>query len=123
MKKLILAVGLAAGLAASVQAAEWPENPDRFPSVGLNYTGIFQSGDTKYDLIAGGSASQDLSIDENYLVADLRLPVSNRMTLTGGLGFAGFMGELTKNAAAGADGQEQDATGVLVNLGVRFYIH
>lgn len=102
-----------------VQAAEYPDNPDRFPSVGLFLSGQSLSGDsTTKDGV--DSASQDIELTGSDLTLDTRIPISGSTTLYGSLSYV--------NAKSEADvtnvlfGGESDASGVRVTLGARWYI-
>lgn len=117
MKKMMMIAGLL--LAAVGVRAEVEGNPDRFPSIGINYTGAFEDGEgTAYD--TGLSASQDIEISHGVLALDLRLPVSGNVTLNGAIGITGT--EATANETNLLQGGKQETDGMFVNVGVRFYL-
>lgn len=119
MKKAILA-GLFLGMTQVGMAGEHSGNPDRFPSIGLNYTGTALSGDGTV-MASGVSAKQDEDLVMGEFMVDGRFPVSDWITLSAGLGLIGyeFKGEETALLAGGKD----ELSGVKVNLGIRWYIH
>lgn len=120
MKKTIALCGLVFGLTGMAMAGEFPGNPDRFPSIGVNYTGAFESGDaTVKD--SGLSATQDAEISRGMLVLDGRLPVSNSFTINAAIGFTGTTTEAQETPLL--LGSESDTSGAFINIGLRYYIH
>ena len=119
MKRLLMA-GFLLGVFAGVAQA-WPEdNPDKYPSIGLSYTGIETEGDLTY-MSSGFSARQDVESSLGIIMVDARFPVSRNITLHGGIGSVGT--EATAKETNLLDGGKNDESGVAVNLGIRFYIH
>ena len=118
MIKIIVAVLLCAG-SINAFAGTFSDNPDHATSIGINYTGVATSGDLT--LKSGGiSASQDAETTSGALVIDTRIPVSQNVTLNAALGFVGF--NATADETALLDGGESDESGMLFNVGVRFYL-
>ena len=75
-------------MGVNAHAAQYPDNPDRFPSLGLHIGGAAESGDATFT-DTGLFTKQDVTISTGRLLLDLRLPVSNSITLLGSLGFHG----------------------------------
>ena len=118
MKKLMVFVGLMV-LAGAVQAGEHPDNPDRFPSIGVFLDGAATSGEAEAKA-SGFTASQDVESTAGGLTLDLRLPISGRTTLYGAIGFISQTSELSEtNLLAGG---ESDESGVAFRLGARWYL-
>lgn len=123
------AVALFAALAmfaAPAGAWEFSKNPDRFISVGLNATklNVDVSGHTTLPSgAAAGSDSTDLS--GNSIVADVRVPVHQSLTLT--LTFERFSQDQAShgldNLGSPAYTNNLDFTGRRVGLGVRYYFN
>jgi hypothetical protein len=107
-------------MAIRVSAAEYPGNPDRFPSIGLNFAGSAETGDAT-TFGGGASAKQDLKVSNGALILDLRLPVSNNVTITGGV--ASIATKIDASETTVLFGSKSDTSGASFNLGVRFYIH
>jgi hypothetical protein len=82
MKTLI---AIAALLLSPVVSSAWEfqKNPDRFPSLGLTYTGTEEDGD--YNAL---QSFQDVEGKRKSLILDTRLPLSNSFTLSLGFGKA-----------------------------------
>jgi hypothetical protein len=114
----ILAVVL--GSSANLWARDWPaDNPDRYPSIGLSYLGLFQTGDLSF-MTGTGTTSQDIDNTDNRIFADVRFPMTDSVTLTGGVGYAAA--QATADETSTLSGQDQDLSGFLVGVGVRFYM-
>ena len=82
MKKLICALVLLLS-AATAHAWEYPQNPDRFPSVGFGVQGNAGTGQS-----SSGPFSQDFHVTGVSPQIDTRLPLSNSFTLTLNAGYA-----------------------------------
>ncbi len=121
MKTLNIA-GLVSVLLLGVCAighTEHSGNPDRYPSLGLNYTGIAESGDfTTKD--SGFSAKQNTTINSGALVLDGRFPVSNSLTLNAAIGLTGTKSQGDETPVV--TGSNLKTNGTLINVGIRFYI-
>lgn len=122
MNKLAIA-GIFLGsmmIASTAMAQEYSGNPDRFPSIGINLGGGAQTGDSRA-LNSGSSAIQDVEQSYGALALDVRLPVSDRVTLSGAIGYIGSSFEATETPLL--LGQKTETNGVEFNVGVRFYLH
>ena len=118
MKKLLMAGLLMAGL-ASIVKAEQEGNPDRYPSIGVFYTGVATDGDLTYTS-SGFSTKQNVESSHGTLLVDGRFPVSHNVTLYGALGFIGS--ESTAQETNLLDGGKNEESGAAITIGVRFYI-
>jgi len=107
---------LALSLASSASAWEKAKNPDRFPSIGLTYTGIAEDGEYKTL-----GFTQDTELLSRSLVLDTRLPLSDSFTLNLGLGTTASEIEGEESAAFNAD--EFESSGALFTVGGRFYFN
>lgn len=118
MKKLTLGiVCLLSGVFS--HAGDYPENPDRMTSIGVNYHGFSHTG-TATTVVSPLKANQDIEIEGGTLIADIRLPVSNSTTLNFALGYQGGTTEAKEtNLLAGG---ESDTDGITFTIGARFYI-
>jgi hypothetical protein len=115
MKKVLFAVAI---LTSTFPVFGWehPNNPDRFPSLGLSYTGIAEDGDYKTQ-----GFSQDIESSSAALILDTRLPLSNSFTLSLGLGATGTNVKGESNAVFDAD--ELDTSGGLFTISGRYYFN
>ena len=117
MKYAIVALMLAVG--STSWAVEYPGNPDKVPSVGFNFGGIAESGDvTVTD--SPNSAKQTIEMTNAHLILDVRVPVSNNVTLNGALGLSGSTSQA--NETPMLLGQKSESSGLSFNVGVRFYL-
>lgn len=115
MKKLIVAAAIA--MATSTASAwEHAQNPDRFPSFGITYSGQAEEGD--YKLLG---ASQDVESTTRSLILDTRLPLSSSFTLSLGLGSTGENYKGKENASFNAD--ELDTKGGVFFISGRYYFN
>lgn len=120
MKKLMLMVMLVGLSRVTARAAVYEGNPDKMPSIGLNLGGVSESGTSKATA-SGASASQDMTVSSGHLVLDLRLPVSNSVTLSAAIGSVSTTVKAEETPILfGNDGK---TSGVSFDVGVRFYIH
>lgn len=69
-------------------AYEIKDNPDRFPSVGLNYSGASLKGDTEFSGFAFGGTKPQMKESINNFMGDLRLPATENLTFEVGAGYA-----------------------------------
>lgn len=80
MKITLIVVGFML-ISLTLKAQEYPRNPDRFPSFGLNYSNSMVKGDS-----GSVSTSETLVGSENLKVdtigLDVRIPVSNQITVS-----------------------------------------
>lgn len=133
MKKSLVVLSL---LLASSAAWSWEfkNNPDRVPSVGLNYSGTWLSGTGTFDPVPGFvfRTEDDLKDRTNQGVADLRLPVSNNLTLSVGGGYVkrsvdridtGLLPLLNGGIAVVGDKLSDDFSGPTFNVGARYYFN
>jgi len=113
----LLSIVLVAGTAV---AAEYDRNPDRFTSLGLTLNLTGSSGDTT--LSSGGlSASQDTASGFAGVEVDVRVPVSQSVTLSGALAVFGSGSEADETAALFK--QEVNEGGVSLTVGMRYYFN
>lgn len=63
------------------------ENPDKVPSLGLEYSGASFKGDTEYQDFTFFTAQPQMKETDNDIEADFRLPVTNNLTLNVGGGY------------------------------------
>lgn len=119
MKKssLLLLVFFLGGIAS---AGEYSGNPDRMPSVGLNFAGNAEDGDVT---VFGSSASakQDVKAANAAFIVDLRMPISNSVTITGAIGSIASRFEAPETTLL--LGQKSETSGISFSVGIRFYIH
>jgi len=115
MKKMLLATFLL--LPQYALAREYPLNPDRFPSIGLTYSGTSQEG----DFVSAGGGSQDIEERYGELVFDTRLPLSNSFTLNLAIGAVATVTEGKDSPTIFAD--ETDTSGALLRIGARYYFN
>lgn len=119
MKKIMVAfTGLF--LSSVAMAAEYEGNPDRLPSIGINYSGLAETGDFTVTS-SGVSAQQDMTIANGMLALDARLPISNSTTLNFAVGIIGS--ETTADETSLLTGGKSKSRGFSFNVGARFYIH
>jgi hypothetical protein len=114
-RNIIAAVGILILAGSSAWSGEFAGNPDRFPSIGLNYNGISASGESKTLTF-----KQDADYSEGNIVADLRLPVSDNFTLNGALGYLTSTAERKESATLNKG--EDELSGITFNVGVRYYL-
>jgi hypothetical protein len=101
-------------------AAEYDRNPDRFTSLGLTVNLTGSAGDNTVS--SGGlSASQDVASGLAGLEVDLRVPVSQSVTLSGALAIFGSGSEADETAVFSK--QEVNEGGVSLTLGMRYYFN
>lgn len=100
-----------------VSAREYPNNPDRFPSLGLTYTG--ESGTGQYKTLG---VSQDLSTAANTLILDTRLPLSSSFTLSLALGGTGTSVKAEPNAFF-TDAKTDSSNGFFTISGRYYFNH
>lgn len=118
-------------LAINAMAYEIQGNPDRFPSVGLNYTGTFLKGTGSLAPIPGFIITDEKDLKETAHVGmlDLRLPVNENITLNAGAGYAGRVNERVDASLAQNDtaifGEriKDNLSGPTFNVGARYYFH
>jgi hypothetical protein len=113
----VLAVVLFAGTAF---AAEFDRTPDRFTSLGLTVNLTGASGDNTISS-GGASASQDTASGLAGLEVDLRVPVSQSVTLSGALAVFGTGSEADETGLLTK--QEINEGGVSLTLGMRYYFN
>lgn len=117
---------IAALLAASTAHAwEFPDNPDRFVSIGLNVQKTALSGgqtDTTgptptFQLTERGSAKAS----SNDVVVNLRVPASNSLTVD--LTYADVQGTQQLDRAGGEYVSTSHLNGYRASLGLRYYFN
>lgn len=97
-------------------AWEVPKNPDRFPSLGLTYTGVSETGDYNIQ-----GYKQDVETTNRSLIADLRLPLATSFTLSIGVG--GTHSEVLGKENFNFYGSKTDTSGGLFTISGRFYFN
>ena len=120
MKRFVALMMLLAAPTASLKAAQFEGNPDRMPSIGLNWAGSAEEGESTV-FGGGSSAKQNVEVSNGAFVLDLRLPVSNSVTLSAAIGSSVTTVEAPETPLL--FGQKSETDGVGFSLGVRFYIH
>lgn len=115
MKKFILAAMLLAPTAG--YCWEFPKNPDRFPSLGFNYTGVAETGNIK----ATNNEGQDLETKSGALVLDTRMPLSDSFTLY--LGIGATSSNIKGKESSSLLANETDTSGGLFTIGGRYYFN
>lgn len=112
MKSIIAGLLLLTAVVAQAETL----NPDKYPSLGLNWNRSGISGSANATVL-GSTGSEDITGSSNMLVADFRLPITNNLTLSAELG-----GVFTKQEGSGAlSSSDFDSKGVVSGLGVRYY--
>lgn len=130
MKRAI--VGLSLLLTAPAWCREFKDNPDRVPSVGLNYSGTYLSGTGTFAPVPGFSFNpeNDLKDNTNEGVVDFRIPVSNNLTLNVGGGYvkrsvdridASLFPLSNGSILVVGDKLSDDFSGPTFNVGARYY--
>lgn len=104
---------------AYVPPGNTSRNPDRFPSVGFSYSGA--PGLTGNAEAFSGSASESRTMTANSfsLAADLRVPVSDTLTIFGAVSYSQQATELPETSVY--IGQRNKLDGIYITLGARFY--
>lgn len=122
MKRIMksLLVGILLASAATCSAAEYKGNPDRLPSIGLTFGGIAETGNATLSS-GGASATQPAELSNGHFVLDGRVPVSDRLTLMGSLGYTGSSSDVKETTLL--DGQKVDTTGISFSVGLRIYLN
>lgn len=120
MNKIMLALLVGFMAVVSVRAEGYEGNPDKIPSIGLNLGGSSESGDSTLKS-AGTFASQNMDVTTGHLVLDLRLPVSNSVTLSAAVG--SLTTKVTAEETPLLFGNDSKTNGYDFEVGIRFYIH
>jgi len=121
MKKLVAVLGLVTVVSVvNCGAWEYPQNPDRFPSIGLNLTGESMAGEVKSPSFPA-LGSQDIEGTDSTLVLDTRLPLSNSFTLNIALG--GTRNETKYKQTPTQDSAEIKGDGGIFSIGCRYYFN
>lgn len=112
---------------------EIKDNPDRFPSVGVNYTGVFLKGEGTFAPVPGFVFNKEADLKDtlHQTIVDLRLPTTPNLTFNFGAGYASrSVDRLDASlvAVSGgylvvADRLTDDLSGPVVNVGARYYFH
>lgn len=117
MKKLIIG-GAMALMLSTAQAREMKGNPDRFPSVGLNYSVANLDG-LNEENIAGVLILGNTELTQRSVSLDLRLPVTDGMTVNTGI--TSMVSETSSTYDSLNSRGDQTLDGYAFNVGVRFY--
>jgi hypothetical protein len=115
MKKILLLMVVAS------RAWGWDVrgNPDRYPSIGLDYAGSYLMGNETQHGPNYCRVASDLSTTNHALSADLRLPLTRNWTITVGGGIA-----YTSYHVDPAWGETRDTqVGPSGRVALRYYIH
>lgn len=92
------------------------ENPDQRLSVGLNLNNSFLSGDASAN-IGAATGSQDVKDYSTLIVADVRWPVTDDVTLSFALG-----GRFDSQSGSGSgNSSDYSARGLVTGIGARYY--
>jgi len=100
--------------------AEYADNPDRFPSLGISI-GLAGGSGTSELTAVGLSAKQDTTFGASDITADFHLPVTNSVTLFGALSLLGQQEKFDETAQLA--GQKIDFSGAAIRLGARIYFN
>ena len=125
MKTTIAVIALTLLVAGNAGAWEFQRNPDRFPSVGLDFANSYASGDRNEKDLPNTSLSRTQTGSErNYgyeVGGDLRLPVTDSITVSG------FYHRLTEDAHFTREGgvykEDNLSKGYRYGLSVRVYLN
>lgn len=114
--KVLLCAGI---FMATPLSAEYKGNPDRFTSIGINYQGYSVNGDIT---VKGGplSVTQNANDSGGSFALDVRIPVSNDVTITGNIGY--LSSKSTAEETSVLLGQVSKGTGASFGVGIRFYL-
>lgn len=123
MKKVLALVWLLSGISFGYEVKD---NPDRFPSLGVNYTGYSLKGDTKYTNIVW-TPQPEMKDTFNSFMGDARFPINNILTIEAGVGYAartieGIDGSVVGNSLF-YDTTKSEMTGPIYKVGARLYFH
>ena len=101
-------------------AYEKPQNPDRFPSIGLGYSNSRVSGDVGVSFTDGTFEKGTEKWKSDSILTDFRLPVSNSATLN--VSYEMINGEKSNNLIdVGHNFTNLD--GYKATVGVRLYLN
>ena len=119
----LVTLGLLLIIAASpVLAADEPQNPDRYPSVGLTLRVGGVSGDsTVVNTASSFNEKQNISEGRRELELDGRFPVSPSLTLTPALTLVGIRAKSDETGPL--DGHDVSEGGFILSLGMRYYFN
>lgn len=96
--------------------AGFEKNPDRFPSIGLTYSGSNQKGQYRI-----ADIEQDINIENGSLILDVILPVTDSVTLNFGLGGVGS--KVDAESTRLFYPSETKSNGGIFILGARYYFN
>lgn len=120
MKNGLLAVVVAVVCGGTAWAEVYEGNPDKMPSIGISAGSGSESGDSKA-FGGGASASQDIDLSNRHLALDIRLPVSDSVTLSAAV--ASTQSKVSFQETPLLFGNNTKTDGYSFDVGVRFYIH
>jgi len=100
---------------------EYPNNPDRFPSVGLSLSGQSVSGEVSYPS-APGAGVQNAELSTGLFILDTRLPLSNSFTLNLALGSAAYAEKYEATQSLNSKKFESKSGGYF-SIGARYYFN
>jgi hypothetical protein len=123
MKQILLSLFILFSISSSAHSTEYKENPDRFPSIGLN---LGYGSDTGTLSATNGFTSEDQSLYEDFraLNIDGRLPISQNLTFNASLAYSvsrahGDFISIPINLG----GFDQKISGYGASVGFRYYFH
>lgn len=122
------ALALVALLASLSQAYTIEGNPDKSPSLGLEYSGASLKGDTQFSNFTFTTKPETKETINNFM-GDMRFPVNNSLTFNVGLGYGqhkieSFDGTVFPGAFSSAIlviPTTTDMSGPLYKVGARIY--
>lgn len=100
--------------------AQYADNPDKYPSIGISLGYVPQTGDLR--ATAGVfSATQDAEITQHDITLDFRFPMSNSTTLFGAVSQGNIVVDYTETPLLA--GSKTDVSGLGFRIGARFYFN
>ena len=120
MKSLVIAVSLVTLASITLNAWEFPNNPDRFMSLGLNLTS--QSAEGEWESPTHPEwGNQDTEARLRTLIFDVRIPVSNSTTFNVAVGTLDIETESDRTFLLYAE--KEDMKGGIFQIGFRHYLN
>jgi hypothetical protein len=113
-------------LPGMVLGYEIKDNPDRFPSLGIIYSGHNLKGDLNYGTIVW-TPQPEAKDKLNSFMGDARVPINDMLTIEAGIGYAKHTIEGIDGSVVGNnlfyDTTKADMSGPTYKLGARIYFH
>ena len=107
-------------IAIAGQCTEYPLNPDRFPSFGINYRAYSLAGDYVGHYM-GDIAGQECENTGSNLTFDAILPTSDCLSLNFGFGF--IVDQMAADETTRLVGGDRTASGYSFNVVFRYYFN